>query len=88
MHIDRKQLINDLRQTVAEVRFHKVDGTLRIMNCTLQSRYLPERDPAKVNETVEREQNEKLLTVWDVDHQAWRSFHLDKVVSCQVKDGY
>ena len=40
--MNRETLINNLQNHVLEVTFTKVDGTERIMNCTLQEHMIPE----------------------------------------------
>ena len=64
-----------LRTGVVEVKFTKVDGTERVMRCTLQPQYLPE--------SIEKEgvkvRNPDVQSVWDIDINAWRSFRFDSV---------
>jgi hypothetical protein len=86
--VDRAQLISDLKQNVAEIQFEKVDGSKRTMICTLQSRYLPEKDRKQINEVANREGNADIVTVWDLQANDWRSFRLDWIYSVQSKDGY
>ena len=58
----------------AKVTFTKVDGTERIMNCTLQPGALPKQE-IKENAT-ECKRSETSLAVYDLDFQGWRSFVL------------
>lgn len=64
-----------LRSSIVEVTFTKVDGTERVMRCTLQPQYLPE--------SIEKEgvkvRNPDVQSVWDIDINAWRSFRFDSV---------
>ena len=64
-----------LRSGIVEVTFTKVDGTERVMRCTLQQQYLPE--------SIEKEgvkvRNPDVQSVWDIDINAWRSFRFDSV---------
>ena len=64
-----------LRSGIVEVTFTKVDGTERVMRCTLQPQYLPE--------SIEKEgvkvRNPDVQSVWDIDINAWRSFRFDSV---------
>ena len=71
-----------LRDNVVEVIFNKVDGTERVMMCTLNPTILPE--------SVEKEggvkvRNPDVQCVWDVDNNGWRSFRFDSVVDFKVK---
>ena len=72
---ERVNLTELLRSSIVEVTFTKVDGTERVMRCTLQPQYLPE--------SIEREgvkvRNPDVQSVWDIDINAWRSFRFDSV---------
>lgn len=89
---NRDTILSDLRQHVVEVSFKKVDGTPRIMRCTLAPRHLP----PSFNESVEEQnqekefhkKNENVIAAWDVQKGGWRSFRVDSVEYLQVIDGY
>lgn len=63
-----------LHRGVVEVRFRKVNGDERVMNCTLNTDIVP-----KYEGTTTRKKNDNVLCVWDVDANGWRSFRLDSV---------
>ena len=76
MSVDEQVNLTELlRSNVIEVKFTKVDGTERVMRCTLQPQYLPE--------SIEKEgvkvRNPDVQSVWDIDINAWRSFRFDSV---------
>ena len=76
MSVDEQVNLTELlRSNVIEVKFTKVDGTERVMRCTLQPQYLPE--------SIEKEgvkvRNADVQSVWDIDINAWRSFRFDSV---------
>lgn len=89
---NRDTILSDLRQHVVEVTFKKVDGTPRVMRCTLAPRHLP----STFNENVEEQNQEKdfhqknvnVIAAWDVQKGGWRSFRVDSVEYLQVIDGY
>ncbi len=55
-----------------EVTFTKIDGSVRVMPCTLKADLLP---PVTVTETKkERKVNLENMSVWCTDKQEWRSF--------------
>ena len=64
-----------------EVTFTKVDGTQRVMNCTLKEDLLPERKATGSTRAV----NHEVISVWDLDQNAWKSFRVSNVT--QVKNG-
>jgi hypothetical protein len=74
-----KENINALlKEAVISVKFKKVDGTERLMRCTL----LADRIVAH-EKTTDREKkiNEDVISVWDVEKDAWRSFRYDSVIA-------
>lgn len=89
-----------LKEHLVEVTFTKVNGNLRIMNCTLRPDYIVEdtKSPSieftpgydyPDIELVEpklssRKKTEGVLSVWDIDNSGWRSFRLDSVETYKV----
>ncbi len=67
-----KQLLNS---GVVKVTFTKKDGTIREMQCTTKSELI-----GIVTHSV-RKAPEGLVTVWDLEKDAWRSFNLDSVIT-------
>lgn len=66
-----------LEMGVVTVKFKKLDGTDRIMRCTLNPKFLPEMDEeADVNP---RKKSDSSVAVWDIDLQGWRAFRYDSV---------
>jgi hypothetical protein len=81
------------------VEFVKSDGSVRVMECTLNDAYgakHPERnlvegitggaDSAGVEKTPRR-QNNDVCVAWDVKQGAWRSFRWDRVKKIEFKIG-
>jgi len=70
-----------LSEDVVTVKFVKVNGTVRDMNCTLSKKHIPELPadqtvaPKSVSPTTTR--------VWDIDAGAWRSFKHESIISWQ-----
>ena len=82
MKYDYNDLVGKLKRAVVSVTFTKVDGTERVMRCTLVPVFLPEehRDLAPMlTETAP-----VTIAVWDVDVSAWRSFRLENVTDATV----
>lgn len=78
---ERKQQLKDMLATgIHEVTFTKVDGSVRVMPCTLMPTLLPalvvvENAPSK----KVRVENPELISVWCTDKQEWRSFKVMNV---------
>ena len=83
MHIDQEfvdNLLTKLNTRVVSVTFTKADGTVRNMNCTLQSGIVP---VVEHRETKDSTALPETLVVWDTDKTAWRSFRLDRITNVQ-----
>jgi hypothetical protein len=86
---NRDDILNDLRDNVAEVTFFKVDGTKRTLKCTLRGDLLPPRyDEHHMMAEHKKEGNEKILVVWDMDAKAWKSFHVENVQLVQFLNNF
>lgn len=72
----RTTIMQGLRTGVVRVEFTKVDGTNRVMVCSLNSKYLPETD--KVKGFTETEQK-NAIAVFDLEKNKWRSFRFSSV---------
>lgn len=75
---ERHMWLKDLlRSGVYEITFTKVDGSERVMPCTLQESQLPVRTFDKQSKPGKAE----TLSVWCTDRGEWRSFRVMNVVS-------
>jgi len=73
---NKESMVESLHKGVCKVTFEKIDGSKRVMNCTLNNNYLPET----LNESEnKKEPNSNVIPVWDIDANAWRSFRIDSV---------
>ena len=92
MNIKGPNLRQDLREFLfdgeVEVKFEKVDGTERVMRCTLHPELIPDAlmpkgdiDPQPVDETLIN-----TMKVFDIEVKQWRSFRLDNLI--YVKTNY
>lgn len=82
-NMNRDSMVEVLRENVVQVTFTKKDGTVRVMNCTLQESFLPESNTESSNRKI----NDNLVTVWDVDVNGWRSFNCSSVQTFGVMNG-
>jgi WYL_2, Sm-like SH3 beta-barrel fold len=80
-----REIIDLLHEHDCEVTFTKVDGTVRVMPCTLREEAMPARDAAKFHET--RVVNEKVISAFCLDKMEWRSFRVDNVTGIKVLNG-
>ena len=71
-----------LEDRCASVTFTKVNGEERVMRCTLQEWALPRAVIAEESHKKRnRETNYEVLSVWDLEANAWRSFRIRNVQS-------
>ena len=69
-----------LKENVCEIVFKKVDGTERVMKCTLLDNYIEQKEKSnkKINKT------DSVYSVWDIENNGWRSFRWDSLKNLQV----
>lgn len=82
MNYDYNDLVRMAKESVIQVTFKKVDGSVRIMDCTLQDKFLPEQYQGKGPMLTET--TPLTLSVWDVALSAWRSFRIADVTNVQL----
>lgn len=79
VNFSRDSILQKLHEGETTVTFTKVDGSERIMRCTLNETMLPPAEPTE--KTAERKVNPNVVAVWDLDNEGWRSFKVDSVKS-------
>jgi len=77
--MDRDELKQMLQENQCEVTFTKVDGSVRVMPCTLKSDLLPVIETK--TEKAAKKENLDTLSVWCLDKKEWRSFRVANVIS-------
>lgn len=84
--IDLTILVAALKERIISVRFTKVDGSERTMNCTLDMALIPvDKLPKTETASVHNEEPEStVIRVFDVDLQEWRSFRKDNVLEWNI----
>ena len=68
-----------LISTTPTITFTKKDGTERVMRCTLRDEFLPKQEITE-NKTP-RKHSDKVMSVYDLDANGWRSFTINTVSS-------
>lgn len=81
--LSKSELKENLSKSVAEVIFNKSDGTVRIMNCTLMSNFLPQKKLDETTHPIPRRENDEVLAVWDLDNEGWRSFNINSIIEIE-----
>jgi WYL_2, Sm-like SH3 beta-barrel fold len=76
-----EEILTLLQNNDCEVTFTKVDGSVRIMPCTLRA----EAVPAKLTESKRtKAKNESVINAWCLDKLEWRSFRVANVTDIKV----
>ena len=84
--MDKNALKTILQKHVVKVNFTKLDGTLRTMVCTLREDTV--KPHVKKTERVKKPKDD-ILSVWDIEKDAFRSIKLDSLIDYTVlKEGY
>lgn len=68
-----------LSMTEAKVTFTKVDGTERVMKCTLEASKLPVVELKEDAKPRKQSDSTKALRVFDLDKNEWRSFTIKNI---------
>ena len=87
MAYERDNVKTVLQNHIGLVRFMKVEGTERLMKCTLKPDLLPPKETDRLQQAgfdPQKPVNEKILSVWDLEKEGWRSFRIDSIMSIQV----
>jgi hypothetical protein len=74
------------------VEFTKSDGTIRVMNCTLNTTLgavfkQTQIDENQVSSLKPKKVNNDACAVWDLDNSQWRSFRWDRLKRIEYKVG-
>jgi len=77
-----------LHNHVLDIQFKKKDGTLRNMLATTNPLYLPEPVVETEDEAPKKKRNppKTIVTCFDVEAKAWRSFRFSNLKSVAVTD--
>ena len=80
----QRALRNLLGKYDCEVTFTKVDGSVRIMPCTLRTEAMPLTEADEHHTT--KLYNPEVLSVWCLDKVSWRSFRVMNVTKVRRLD--
>ena len=80
-----REILELLYKHDCEVTFTKVDGSVRVMPCTLREEAMPQRDVEKFHQT--RVVNENVISAFCLDKNEWRSFRVANVTDIKVLNG-
>ena len=75
--LSKSNVLNMLQNGIVNVKFTKADGSERLMKCTLAEGIVK---PHEKETDREKAANNNIISVWDVEKDAWRSFRLDTVL--------
>lgn len=78
--VSREGLIDILVKYVATINFTKKDGTERQMICTRNAKYMTGNAiTPKELDAARKKENDQVISVWDIEKEAWRSFRIDSL---------
>lgn len=85
----KEELLELLRKEVVEVTFTKLNGDERVMPCTLIESYLPPATKTiPLTQKKIREISDKVVSVWAVESNGFRSFRYDRVKKVSVLENF
>jgi hypothetical protein len=88
MEMNKLDLIEKLFENVVTVNFIKINGDERIMKCTLNEGYLPEKVEVESKDLIWDDKNNRSkesLSVWDTEVNGWRSFRWDNLKEYNIE---
>ena len=80
--MEKAELKELLHKHIVEVTFTKVDGSVRVMPCTLKEDILLAKSEKEGKRT--KMPNEANISVWCTDMNEWRSFKVANVTEVKV----
>ena len=80
-NLSETEILDLLRNNDCEVTFKKVNGELRVMQCTLRSEALPTRTITENAQSSTRASVPGVISAWSLDRSEWRSFRVNNVIS-------
>ena len=84
--LDKNSMVTMLRESDngCEVKFRKVDGSERVMWCTLNPTLLPQFEEKPANDKPKKNrgltESSDHIVAWDLEKNAWRSFRCDSIL--------
>jgi len=83
----REQLAEMLQNNVCEVTFTKVDGSVRVMPCTLKESIIPKKPVDIASKSSEKRlRTLDVLSAWCTDKNEWRSFRVANVTKVEIRN--
>ena len=82
-----KWLKDILTVTEATITFTKVDGSARVMKCTLEASKLPVVELKEDAKPRKQSDSTKALRVFDLEKNEWRSFTIKNIKRIQLTVG-
>lgn len=79
MNIDELRKL--LKEDIVTVTFTKKNGDTRVMLCTLIPSYLPGGEGVSSTSVP----SDTIVTIWDMEQSAWRSFKFDSIKSIETE---
>ncbi len=74
--MNKENVLSALNEGVCRLEFKKNDGTIRVMNATLDSAFVAYESSGQ----KKRNYPDNVQPVWDVDISGWRSFRWDSLI--------
>lgn len=82
----KSEVVALLHAGLVDLDFEKADGSIRQMTATLKQSELPLREEGEFKVLPDHQTNPNIVTCFDVQIQAWRSFRIDRLREFNVVD--
>jgi len=84
LHFAKNYLKENLERNILRVTYIKVDGTQKVMDCTLQ----PEYTANYIRKQPDRKENSEVIAVWSLGDNDWRSLKVINIIEIGVIKKY
>jgi|TARA_R110002124_G_scaffold166892_3_gene334268 hypothetical protein len=84
----KEEILSRLKEGISLVSFLKRNGELRTMQCTLDTTLMPPHEQVVATKSFLNSSTNGVVAipVWDIEHDGWRSFRIDSIISFEDKD--
>lgn len=81
----RGDLISILKEHICKISFTKLDGTVRVMKCTLKEGLLPIVSDEVTTDIPKpkKKTSSEVIVVFDLEKKGWRSFRVDSYLDME-----
>lgn len=82
--LTKEKIVTALKSDFCKIVFTKVNGDERLLVGTLRADILPETVDNGDSTKTKKPYNPNVVSLWEMETSAWRSFRVDSVIEFEV----